>query len=200
MAGNAGDDQDIEAWLASLAGRSPQANDDREAQALRRAVLARAEASASALDPTAETAAWERLRFRLRRDNLVGSAAPRRARVWLPAAAAAVLVLGVAVTYWGRQSDDLSQIAVVDDAAPVFRGGPEPFVATVADPAQAARRVALALKRQQVQATVYVQPGQAVVDFEAEAAMLPTVQEAVRSQLPAAVLRPGINRLVFRKG
>lgn len=194
-----GDDRDLDAWLDGLAGRSPRGEDDPELQVLRQAVLARARASLPEPDTAADAAAWERLRFRLRREGLASSRMP--ARRWVPAAAAAVLVLGVAVTFWtGRSDDELQQVAVVEDMAPVFRGGPEPIAATFADPTLEARRVAVALKRVQVQATVYVQPGQAVVDFEVDPAAVAVVEAAVRKQVPGATLRPGVNRLVFRKG
>jgi len=88
------DDRD-DAWLRALAGRPDAGLPDevrREAEALRRALGREPDAPPVAPDERE----LERLLFRLRRERLLEPGSRWTSRTWLPLAAAAVLVLGVA--------------------------------------------------------------------------------------------------------
>ena len=90
-------DHEDEQWLSALAGRSDPAADSTrnlQAEALRRALKARAERLDAAV-PAADAAQYQQLLFRLRREGLL-SAPPiwQNPKMW---GGAATVVLGVAV-------------------------------------------------------------------------------------------------------
>lgn len=122
-------ENDDAAWFAALTGRRPAAGAPSpaaaEGTALRAALLSldREEAASERLD-----ADWQRLRFRLRREGLVGA---RRQLAGWALAASLCLAVGVAWLY-PRAPVDVPE-------SQVLRGAPAPtLVLRVADPAAAA--------------------------------------------------------------
>ena len=136
------DDRDLDAWLDGLRGR-PAAHT--EAAAQREAITA---AHAARANEPQDPQELQRLLFRLRREGLLGvgtdatAPAARGAPRWrLPAAAAALLALGLALTMVGPGLWHGSE-------EPVLRSGGAVQVLEVpaADVASTAQRLATALK------------------------------------------------------
>jgi hypothetical protein len=139
------DDRDLDAWLDGLRGRPVAGSPASHEAATQREAIAAAHAT-RASEPQ-DPQELQRLLFRLRREGLLGAGAdaaaqPGRTTRWrLPAAAAAVLALGLALTMIGpglwHGGDE-----------PVLRSGGAVQVLEVlaADVASTAQRLATALK------------------------------------------------------
>lgn len=135
-------DKDDQDWFALLTGQSvPDAHPAtaREAQALRRAVLAE---HATPVDEGSGRAGLERLLFRLRREGLLTPRRPvwRRPAVW-SAVAAAALVVSLLPWMLSREPHP----GLLPDPVPVQKGLRLPQVLYAADPLDHARTLQAAL-------------------------------------------------------
>ena len=190
--------KDIDAWVHALA--APQEGGeppDPEAEALRQAVLAYASSSQQAVPATAadEDAAWQRMRFRLRRERLIvrGGATWR---TWMPATAVATVLMALVVPALMRDDADDFPYATTD--APGLRGSAAQEFA-VPDPLSSARKAAMIISRQDKTVRVYFHEGTATVDFEIRPSAGADLQEELKRAFPQAAIQPGFNRWVFRK-
>jgi hypothetical protein len=190
----AGPDRETDAWVEGLAGRSA---DDREAQVLREAILAhgREQEQQAAPPEASDDAAWQRMRFRLRREGLVTGGRPAW-RTWVPASAVAALVLALAVpAFIGRGADDYP---FSTDEPPTMRGGPAVQEFSVADPLRSARKVAGIVSRQDPATRVYHHGGNATVDFELSPSAVTALNQELLREVPQSNVQPGYQRWVFR--
>jgi hypothetical protein len=190
--------KDIDAWVHGLA--APQEGGeppDPEAEALRQAVLAYASSSEQAVPATAadEDAAWQRMRFRLRRERLIvrGGATWR---TWMPATAVATVLMALVVPALMR--DDADDFPYATTEAPGLRGSAAQEFA-VPDPLTSARKAAMIISRQDKTVSVYLHEGTATVDFEIGLSAGADLQEELKRAFPQAAIQPGFNRWVFRK-
>lgn len=193
----ADDDGDIEGWLSNLSARRGQstARPGKEEQALRKAILNRAGAQQTGQDSKTDDPAWQRMRFRLRRERLVPPHRPRWG-LWLSSAAVATLALTVAVVPRLQKTTDPA-LRIVEDEPPMLRGTAPATVLVAASPLENARRVAGITARLDGKPVVYLQAGIATVDFELDIAALPAAELEIKRAFPQANIKAGFNRLVF---
>jgi len=196
------DDVDLDDWLAALAGRNDAASNNTaprslaEARVLRAAVMREPEAGTVPVD---DDHAWQRLRFRLRREGLFEAAAPVR-RIWLPRvglAMAAALMLTVALRFW--PGGDASELFPLTPGEPVvYRGGIVLLAVPAADPVRAARRLAAQLAKVGVRPVVQRDGARAVLDVDVDEARLAAVRDVVnRAGIDGAKVAAGLLRLRF---
>jgi len=187
------DDDDIEAWVRKLSGKDGAP--DAETRALRRAIEVHVQRQSSPPDAGSDDAAWQQLRFRLRRERLVTGGKPAW-RTWIPAAAVAALVavLGLPMLLPTPDPD----VAVNYGAPPVLRGAEGPQEIAVADPLKSARRAAVIAGKQEGRPLVWFHEGRATVDFEMDPAAVAPTQKDMQREWPEAKVQPGLNRFVFR--
>jgi len=187
-------DEDVDAWVNGLAGSPGAEPAGPQVQALRRAVLAQYESqelSAATDDP-----AWQQLRFRLRRERLITAGRPSW-RVWVPAAAAAMLAVALAVPMLMPSGD--ADFPVGQDAPPVLRGGHSAQELYVRDPLGSARKAARIVAQRQGRPVLHFHEGRSTLDFEIEAAAAAETEKELKREFPQAVVQSGLNRLVFRQ-
>jgi hypothetical protein len=155
-------------WFEAMRGKAPKRREDqREAEQLRTVI-----AAAEEKPPVTNGRGLERLLFRLRQERLLAPPPGRFARV-VPFAVAAMLVLGIAVTWFvplHQRSAD----------GEVLRGG-ERKILRVSDPRATADRVVSILRTHNVTATVRpLEDGiELVATVEAEA--VPAVSSELRT-------------------
>lgn len=189
------EDDDVDSWVNRLAGRDGHGTDT-ETQTLRRAVMthaARQEAREGLDDPAAADAAWQRMRFRLRRERLIIGHVPNW-RAWAATSAVAALVMALAVPMLMSQRD----LPVTGGDPPIMRGAPATDI-IVPDPLAAAQKAARILKPFDSNPKLYVVQGVATLDFELDAAKGTSVTKDLKNEFPNIELRNGFNRWVFRR-
>lgn len=121
-------DKEDEQWLSALAGQSdPDADPklNRQAEALRRALQARAEKLETKV-PAADAAQYQQLMFRMRREGLASPHHGWRNPMLWGLAATVVLVVGVVFQTGGLHQDQ--------DDANTLRGGGQSTVLIVTEP------------------------------------------------------------------
>lgn len=121
-------DKEDEQWLSALAGQpDPDADSklNRQAEALRRALQARAEKFGAKV-PKADAAQYQQLMFRMRREGLASSHHGWRNPMLWGLAATVVLGVGVVIQMGGLHQEQ--------DEANTLRGGGKSIVLIVAEP------------------------------------------------------------------
>lgn len=192
------DDHDIDEWIEQLAGRSEGPPEPRTLNAV---LAARAEAERRRLEQAhglqaGEEHALQRLRFRLKHEGLLKRPTPRW-MLWLPAAAAAVLVAVVGVRLLAPAPQD-TLYAVAQEEPPRYRGAIHELQVPSAQTLEAVRRSAAALDALGAQPRLYAWQGSATLDFDAAPETLAALhKELAPYGLPPDALRTGPNRLVF---
>ncbi len=148
-------DDDIERWLAELAGNGDASS--AETRALRRAILRNAERRDAdgerQLDSAAsDEHAWQQLQFRLRREGIL------RGKMWVvgrvPMALAATVVLAVTVGIFSHQFSD-RDLPIVENDVPVFRGEFTVLQVSSGSAARDAQRLAKAAAKVGGKPTIY---------------------------------------------
>ena len=185
---------DLDRWLAGLAGSEPAGGQRSELQTLRRVIVAEAEKLDDGSDAgaKAETQALERLLFRLRRERLL----PRKSRpVWLVALAAtlAVVTLGSLML---RQPETTAPELVAYGEPPVWRGALAQFEVHTANPRKRAEAFAAALRSEGQQAAIYVEGDVFMVEAELAAPLSPAVVAHYKAL--GLTVKPGRIRVAFQ--
>lgn len=193
-----GSHDDIDAWLDRLS-RGPRTDvltPLTEESAMRRAILNFHQPAEESLLASAKLAdddhAWQHMQFRLKREGLM---AMRPAwRVWVPAAAAAMLLAAVVVPKMlhGPGND---VVLVSYGEPPKLRGG-FPEVAS-AEALEVAQQLATHLRKFDPAVRLFWYEGSATIDFEANAEQLEAIVQLIKPDFPNVKLRAGWNRLVF---
>lgn len=189
---------DLDAWLRSLSKRPAPGKPAplTEESAMRQAILNYHQREEEALLNAANLAnddhAWQRMRFRLKSEGLAGK---RPAwQIWMPAAAAAVVLAAVMVPnlMQGPGNDSV----VVSYAEPPVLRGPVPETA-VPDPLKAAQQLATQLRAFDPAVRLFWFGNVATIDFEAKPEQLDAMAPLLKGAFPSVKLRTGWNQLVF---
>lgn len=196
------DNDDIDDWIDLLADKpgvkatAAQAAEIALVQAaIRDHTLHEAQAAPpGAADELAEARAWQKIRAQL---DVEPSSGPTRAnrRVWPAVATAAVLVLGVSVTWRALLSPD-EEAQVLHQLPPQYHGSVPLLDVADAAPLERARRLARRLQSEATRPTIYYLDGQATVEIEITAAHLATITRVLAQDgIPATGLTPGIAQI-----
>lgn len=192
----AGDPDDLDRWLAGLAGSEPAGGQRSELQTLRRVIVAEAaqldDGNDAQADNKAETQALERLLFRLRRERLL----PRKSLpVWLVALAATLAIVSIG-SLMLRQPETIAPALVAYGEPPVWRGAVAQFEVHTANPRKRAEQFAEALRGEGQPAAIYAEG----VVFIVETELVDPLSPAVLAHYKALGLsvKPGRVRVAFK--
>jgi hypothetical protein len=186
-------EDDLADWLRQL--RNAQHQEDSPAtvenKAMYQAIVENHRADIAELLEDAQTDdhAWQQMRFRLKRENLLQ---PKRWKTWLPLAmAASILAVVMLPTLKG------AGVEVLDSEPTALRGGAMAF--QVADPLKQAKSVAKELKSLDPSLKLHWFGGVATIDVDLEAAELDPAEAILRQLVPTRAVRLaiGFNRLEF---
>ena len=152
------------------------------------------------LSEEAENRDVERLRFRLRKEGLIGRGATPSAwrRKSIYAGVAAVCVLAIGVSMWlPRQGADDDFLAM---APPVLRGEAPQNVIVSDKPRDVARLMADRLKQADAKPMVYVQNGTFTIDYQASPSHEATLTALFKGYFADAgpLVKDGYHRVVIR--
>ncbi|GAA5184529.1 hypothetical protein GCM10025771_38800 [Niveibacterium umoris] len=183
--------EQIDSWLAEVAGQQPGRSNRSETQALRRAILAEAAAD-QAGDAADEARALERLQFRLRRERLL----PRNALpTWSYAVAATLAAVAIGLVVM-RQAPPPAPEVVAYAEPPIWRGAFVRLDVHTPTPRAAAERLVSALRKEGVAADIYASGNVFSVDCELVAPLSPGVTQAFSALALEAT--PGRVRIEFK--
>ena len=162
---------DLNRWLAELAGGEPAGGQRSELQTLRRIIMVEAANANVGGDVDAERQALERLMFRLRRERLL----PRwRLPVWSYAVAATLAVVTIG-SFMLRQPEMTPPELVAYGEPPTWRGAVTQFEIQVAKPRERAERFSGKLRAADQSAQIYVLGPVYIVEAELVAPLSPAV-------------------------
>ncbi|WP_172203990.1 hypothetical protein [Niveibacterium sp. COAC-50] len=182
---------DLDRWLAELAGREAARGERSESQALRRAILN--EARLDAAPPAADDEhATEQLLFRLRREGLLKR---RRLPAWGFALAAtlAAAAVGLAVL---RQATPPATEVVAYAEPPIWRGAYAQFEVKTPQPRVSAEKLVAALRAEGIQADIYAAAQVYTVDTELADPVKPAL--AAHFKAIGLAVKPGRVRVEFK--
>ncbi len=195
---DASDDADTDDWLLSLAGHHTDTSI--EDSAIRQAILGyhqrQNESSLASASLLSDDHAWQRMRFRLKREGLL--AAQRQTwHIWAPAAMAAAVVLAVVMVPSLWQSQLPSPVVVSYADPPTLRSVSGIATQTMTDPLKTAQQIAARLHSFDPSVKLYWYEGVATLDFDVQPEQISDMLALLKPTHPQVVLRPGWNRVVL---
>ncbi|WP_374403253.1 hypothetical protein [Niveibacterium sp.] len=181
---------DLDRWLAELAGQATTRDARSEAQTLRRVILN--EASAEAPPAVDDDHATEQLLFRLRREGLLKR---RRLPAWGYALAATLAAAAIGLVVL-RENPTPAPDVVTYGEPPIWRGAFAQFEVRGPAPRMRAETLVGALRAEGVQADIYASGAVYTVDTELAAPL----SDALVAQFQALgiVAKPGRVRVEFK--
>jgi len=182
---------DLERWLAELAGHDATRGERCESQALRRVILDEAarEAPTLALD---DDRATEQLLFRLRREGLLKH---RRLPAWGYALAATLAAAAVGLVVL-RDNPAPTPEVVAYGEPPIWRGAYSQLAVRNAAPRASAEKLVVALRAEGVQADIYAMGPVFTVDAELPDPLTPALAAPFKAF--GLTVKPGRVRIEFK--
>ncbi|WP_374511014.1 hypothetical protein [Niveibacterium sp.] len=181
---------DLDRWLAELAGQDMARGARSEPQALRRVILN--EASQQEQLATDDDQATEQLLFRLRREGLLKR---RRIPAWGYALAATLAAAAIGLVVL-RESPSPAPEGVAYGEPPIWRGAFAQFEVRGRAPRASAEKLVGALRAEGVQADIYALGAIYTVDTELAAPLSAAVQ--AQFQALGIAVKPGRVRVEFK--
>jgi hypothetical protein len=197
-------DDDLNAWLRGLSGEGAADSETVAlAQAIARSHKAARTLSVDLQSPEAENHVWQQMRFRLRREGLLGKQETEhtgriRWQLWAPAAAVATIVAVLVVpNFW--ETEEPLQVSVLNREAPNYRSGAARNEIASKDPLVSAQQFAQKLAKKQLAPTLYFYGGTATLDFDLPADQTQAVAKDLQRDYSQINVQAGFNRLVFTR-
>jgi hypothetical protein len=212
------EDDELDAWINDLSGRTPKDKRDPSNEMLRNVIKehgqrADEQALASVTLRDTDEQALRKLQERLRREKLLFvnpvevkpkgwlqaavEAVLGRPQAWIPAAGIAVVAVAIGFNAL-RPGQPGARIDYVMGEAPIFRDGGA-VNTRASDPESAARALASALSKSQVPSTVYITADRSAVFFELQPEQFDAAKGALASVALKPEVRTGLNRVIYSK-